>query len=350
MDLHKVENLLILGNGYDLHCELNSSFSDYFFNSDLYSIYESVSNNPHHINNGNIWYLLLYLRFFTDYFGLPEKSNIKWMDVEDYIRSVVTDNYKNSGLTYSQYLETYIERGLRLYNGNDVVINFLRYNAPVNTDIIEILNSSLRRFEKDFIKYLNEINCNDKYLDNSKKLLDDLLNRSESQSTIISFNYTPLPTHNLKLAHCYNIHGSLSSDNIIIGIDSSSVQSKGYATVLTKSFQKLFRKKEAEYELPKPDTIRQISFYGHSLSQQDYSYFLSIFEHFKIEQCNVDIIFYYSKYKTGDKENREVLEEYTTAIYSLLEKYGQTIYGNDLGKNLLTKLLLKNKIMIIDID
>ena len=84
----------------------------------------------------------------------------------------------------------------------------------------------------------------------------------------------------------------------------------------------------------------EIKFYGHSLSSADYSYFQSIFDYYNIYDNNlVSLIFYYSKgYEQFD------------AIYDLINNYGNTLANKDQGKNLMHKLLLENRLKIVEIE
>ena len=90
--------------------------------------------------------------------------------------------------------------------------------------------------------------------------------------------------------------------------------------------------------LPKNDgTPIEIKFYGHSLSEADYSYFQSIFDYYHIyDNSNVSLLFYYS-------EGYEQID----SIYKLINDYGKTMINQDQGKNLIHKLLLENRLKII---
>ena len=92
--------------------------------------------------------------------------------------------------------------------------------------------------------------------------------------------------------------------------------------------------------LPKNDNqLIEIKFYGHSLSEADYSYFQSIFDFYNLyNNNNVSLLFYYSK---GYEQNDE--------IYRLINSYGKTFDNKDQGKNLIHKLLLENRLKIVEV-
>ena len=98
-----------------------------------------------------------------------------------------------------------------------------------------------------------------------------------------------------------------------------------------------------------------ISFYGHSLSQADYSYFESIFDQYDIFNSNVKLEFYYwpgfSKDSTANHEEMAVLaktEERKTIkkIVRLLTSYGMTL-KNEHGENIINKLVLEQRLTVL---
>ena len=170
---------------------------------------------------------------------------------------------------------------------------------------------------------------------------------------ILSFNYTALFDILGVQSPCLynNVHGKLcmnkcaencSTSNIIFGIDDTIVQSQDENFEIHK-FSKTYRKMlyaNAETRvLPTKDNLLEIKFYGHSLSEADYSYFQSIFDYYNLyENSKVSLIFYYSKgFEQTDK------------IYRLINTYGKTLSNKNQGKNLTHKLLLENRLKIVEI-
>ena len=178
---------------------------------------------------------------------------------------------------------------------------------------------------------------------------------SLKNTNILSFNYTNF-FDTLKITNpCKynNVHGKLCKNecknckcsNIIFGIDDTAIKSQNEIPEL-RLFSKTYRKMQnisAPTEiLPTIDNNQrlEIKFYGHSLSSADYSYFQSIFDYYNIYDNNlVSLIFYYSKgYEQFD------------AIYDLINNYGNTLANKDQGKNLMHKLLLENRLKIVEIE
>lgn len=173
--------------------------------------------------------------------------------------------------------------------------------------------------------------------------------------SILSFNYTALfDILKVDAPWLYsNVHGKIclekcsencKSSSIIFGIDDTVIQSQKSNDEL-RIFSKTYRKMSntgAPISILPPNNGKplKIKFYGHSLSDADYSYFQSIFDYYNIyNNSNIELVFYYSK---GFEQ--------TDAIYRLLNTYGTTFMNQQQGKNLIHKLLLENRLKIIEIS
>ena len=149
-----------------------------------------------------------------------------------------------------------------------------------------------------------------------------------------------------------NVHGKLcnehcskkcTSSNIIFGIDDTLIKSHDEYSQLrmfSKTYRKMLNTSAPISILPPNNGVPiEIKFYGHSLSEADYSYFQSIFDFYNIySNNNVNLIFYYSK---GFEQNDE--------IYRLINSYGKTLMNQEQGKNLIHKLLLENRLNIVEV-
>ena len=169
-------------------------------------------------------------------------------------------------------------------------------------------------------------------------------------TNILSFNYTTLfDLLEVKSPCLYsNVHGKLcnhsctngcNTTNIIFGIDDNLIQAKNSYSglrIFSKTYRKMFDTSSPTSILPPNNVPLTIKFYGHSLSEADYSYFQSIFDYYDLySNSKVSLIFYYSE---G--------HEQTDAIYKLINTYGQSLSNKDQGKNLIHKLLLENRLKI----
>jgi hypothetical protein len=172
---------------------------------------------------------------------------------------------------------------------------------------------------------------------------------------ILSFNYTALFDVIIVESPCVygNVHGKLClkkcdencvSSSVIFGIDDTVIQSQNANDELrlfSKTYRKMFYTSAPTSILPPNDNKSlTIKFYGHSLNEADYSYFQSIFDYYNLyDNGKVDLIFYYSK---GFEQ--------TDAIYRLIHAYGKTLVNQNQGENLMHKLLLENRIKIVEVS
>lgn len=411
--------LLILGNGFDLHCGLKSSYKDFFQSTILDTIGGRYGLQQMKAGVSGFWETLLFGYYTT--FG---KVNYNWCDIETIIKNtVLAIGNRNKGLAFEA-----LESVKRCKDPNEIksvygtiehfiYINCMSifydtlYSGKTYSDneayslLINRILQELHKFERGFCKYIknnivnpnNEKEYNTQYIVNAMNLLniltgftdiryetiDDIIERQEeayykplsptmyqsdwrekhilSQEfsnlhsvNILSFNYTALFDILGVQSPCLynNVHGKLcmnkcaencASCNIIFGIDDTIIQSQEENFELHK-FSKTYRKMliaDAETSiLPKKDNqMIEIKFYGHSLSEADYSYFQSIFDYYNLYENNkVSLIFYYSK---GFEQTDEV--------YRLINTYGKTLSNKDQGKNLTHKLLLENRLKIIEI-
>ena len=411
--------LLILGNGFDLHCGLKSSYKDFFQSTILDIIGGRYGLQQMKAGVSGFWETLLFGYYTT--FG---KVNYNWCDIETIIKNtVLAIGNRNKGLAFEA-----LESVKRREDPNEIksvygtIEHFIYINCmsifydtlcsgkTYSNDeayslLINRILQELHKFERGFCKYIknnivnpnNEKEYNTQYIVNAMNLLntltgftdiryetiDDIIERQEeayykplsptiyqsdwrekhilSQEfsnlhsvNILSFNYTALFDILGVQSPCLynNVHGKLcmnkcaencASCNIIFGIDDTVIQSQEENFELHK-FSKTYRKMliaDAETSiLPKIDNqMIEIKFYGHSLSEADYSYFQSIFDYYNLYKNNkVSLIFYYSK---GFEQTDEV--------YRLINTYGKTLSNKDQGKNLTHKLLLENRLKIIEV-
>ena len=351
---------MILGNGFDANCGLESSFEAFF-------------EKPH---DQNIWYKIFnYVfskteePFANPIFEVYKKTNILWMDVESCIKNVLFMN-KSS--------EDERNRLLRIF-GFDSYISILQlaFNQRFNSiyfyenyqfsefkrffmakfnddtkdiDIVDYLSDELVRFEEEFKTYIAKISQTDDYKKKSAKLLGELMDDGEETFDILTFNYT-VPDQKAVNFFAYgninHVHG-IMSDKVIIGFDSSDISDiKDNRIKMSKAIQKMFYK-TSNVSLPDKDQVLFLKFYGHSLGSQDYSYFHSIFDFYDIyHNGKISLVFYYTPYHDTNEENDKLRNEYIGQVYNLLNSYSlnSTIH-NENSNVIVSKLLLENRLFI----
>lgn len=273
----------------------------------------------------------------------------------------------------------------------DYCVKFISVNGGEHKDNIKPLTENLLRqlhnLERRFCKYLknqianpnNESERNEDYIIKSVNLLAKLtgfisygFNKLDDFVTvdgkkrlisvfdnlndvfILNFNYTALFDILEVESPCTynNVHGKLCNknctqgcegSNVIFGIDDNLIQSQGVSSDLrlfSKTYRKMLNSDKYIMTLPPIDGNEvRIKFYGHSLSEADYSYFQSIFDYYDLYgNSNVSLTFYYSK----------GFENYD-AVYNLISSYGKSFDNKEKGKNLIHKLLLENRLHIQEV-
>lgn len=390
--------LIILGNGFDLQAGLKSSFNDYYdsLNSDILGELElelGKINTSAEFNQfikalkmsitspsdfSNVLSILTLRRntglTFWDYvlfFEHIDNNNIGWADVEKDIQ-VFLENDVNKLLTLKSKLSGYDSPSFDATNKRTTFLFYvmvyvfeLMPSQGQETELNQFLISELNRFENKFAEFLDKqthnqgSNFNYGYEEKAAKILK-ALGRNEC-SNILSFNYTtPVSIKNNQRLQMKirNVHGDLNS-HIIIGIDQSSAKDNKNNYLFTKTYRimELANDKKENHSLD--SNIKSIIFYGHSLNDADYSYFLSIFDYYNLYDSDITLIFYYSLYppkiedNLTDNQNKQIIAEHNDKlkkiqydrILSLINKYGSTL-SNDHGDNLLHKLLLEDRLII----
>lgn len=385
------EQLLIIGNGFDLACGLKSRYSDFF---------DSI---PEEKYRDNFWY---YILDCLRHRKLLESEN--WADIElqifnqlKNIEILYKDNFihrldKESDSDYIGYINNYLKQRRDNMIKDSVTPESLEItywglvetkkqgtNIPKTLEqALSFLFDHLETLEQNFCVFLSEQIKKEKYTMFSKtisqnefesennnyftcsiKLLNHILKAyhpnkykmSDSpdkqietfnfygSNDILSFNYT-LPVQSF---NWYNIHGRLSSNNIIFGINYDSLIS--HFTNPPIQFSKSYRILENGFfsNIHLSKNINNILFYGHGLGEADYPYFQSIFDSIDLYHGNTRLIFFWDAYDKGKK--LELHKQMLNKVVNLIEKYGQTFSNKDHGRNLLTKLKVENRILIKEI-
>lgn len=341
-------------------------------------------------NNMSFWDVYFYLLML-------ERSEIhNWCDVEKQIENAIMDK-NNSSLLDNVLLHSFDEIELDL---DDLIENTPVYDLD-SIDItqqkgyqdsvyakkcilgmyVKLIHPSafdknlgsdyffldeLKKFENSFKTYLNDevmmllnepnfyTNC-PIYIENFKTVLGE-----DKSCFIINFNYTRIKALIDKSAlyttsNGYNVfsnshfsiiennvHGNCDT-NIIFGIDHRNISPNSTKYIFTKTYRKLNLLNSIVREKFQQD-VTEIIFYGHSLSNADYSYFQSLFDYYDIYHKQIKITFKYSHHNESIKD--EIDKNQCFAVSKLIHTYGETMDNKDHGKNLLHKLLLENRLKL----
>ncbi|ANZ66007.1 AbiH family protein [Secundilactobacillus paracollinoides] len=415
-----VQKLLIIGNGFDLQCGLPSTFKDFIDNSvtkqkekkfisqiadlkdkkadEIIGYVNNVSNftelyfredEKHGIN---FWIYILLLKVNDP----SELSGTSWTDIEttiyEFLEKEVHVPATKENLSIISFEDLPWKNGeLSLNSPNGTLsdhsmltISSQRYSLAATIIVIiisiqrqvQVFNMSnsfinyifeeLKNLETDFQTYL-ETQINDEYQTKANKLLNALADNKKFN--LLSFNYTSPENVNDNCAKTRHVHGSLLN-HPIMGINPQLVDPTSKNFHFTK-LSRIFSSKESGFTNTQifDDSINQIMFYGHSLTQADWNYFFSIFDHFNIYSSNIPLVFYYSIYDNAD---REMIQTNTIdSVMKLLSAYAgynpqiqNKVIGSQASNgatntnpvshfamnNLISKLTLENRLRILPLS
>lgn len=409
--------LIIIGNGFDVECGLESKYTDYFAHRfDAKHMYGDFSFDA---EDRNLWdYFFLLMRHIPD-----SECPVDWKDVETVIQQWTTalvaaqngdyDSFpmgnpliisqyvigrflsKSPSMTYftDQILKNptsarasyekvssmidkiggppYIRDGRYLKTVLEIFPVFLDFLININAymkglriyaTIDELLFDELKKCEKSFAKYMHSI-INGNYQIKAEKLYHLIsqefsYNAVLNSTYVLSFNYTqPKIIYKSNGPQCWrNVHGNLSSKNIILGFDIEDLSDEHRKDQKLRRFTKTYRllqliqrvddKQSGLLEpLSNNEKFDMIKIYGHSLNRSDYSYFKAIFDCVNLYSSDVKLRFLYPSDLPKDK-----IPELYESVANLLTDYGYGMPDKDKGRNLMHKLLLEDRLSVTEID
>lgn len=230
------KRLLIIGNGFDLDLGRNTRYSD-FAKSEFW---------PKNLKSQLYKYL-------------NQKSQIeKWFDLEGELANYVLKAAKTIPAYKSLIPET----------------------AKEDAQDFGIIVESM-------IKYLQSVQKKNVKSETLAAKVFSLVCQDSAFSKIYSFNYTDLNrvTRQFELPELSNIeyvHGCLSDNSAILGINDEVDTVNGAYDFMRKSFNPHYSSHPVGYDLRDAD---EVVFFGHSLGDNDYHYFQSFFKH----QCEENL-------------------------------------------------------------
>ncbi|PST48442.1 hypothetical protein COO72_07805 [Bifidobacterium callitrichos] len=398
----KYRQIIILGNGFDLAQHIPSSYTSFFHYR--YKKYLNPCDSEvisklikHPVDGGNcIWDYI-----FTALHDLHD-SPTSWTSVEHVIKNWVFGTSNASlddaikywersasedleGIWPKSLIDAYdamqihiknkisnIDFGILNPSGNAKYLDLSRHEIENIKDklkrkILDLSFKEIHIIEDCFAKYLSDAIKNEPlYLYTSRYLYQTIAQSGSNtpiknqRNAIISFNYTTplLHTPKEKSIICQrNIHGNLDQFNLsttntyhlIFGIDGqgySNQPKEVYQFTKTARVLNLHQQNTPDNNCSMFDFLRnkhpidEVKFFGHSLSDADYSYFQSIFDHINLYAGTTKLTFYGTKRHPADPD----------AVIQLITKYGTTITPAAHGKNLLHKLLIEERIKIEEIN
>ena len=373
-----MEELYILGNGFDLYLGLKTRYSDYFKNRKISEeffekiklIFKNSIGSYNYDARGKVYAVFDYdetllkmqiIQLYKDieknlfylYLIFLKKCDLNWNEVESNILPFIRDTSKIFKLKMETILGNIEKNEMYKY----LLIAKVIIKDRKNLSFLDFMMEQLNLFEKDFGNYIGSLEIKE---ENKNRLIN--IFRTTCRKKIINFNYSiflqdlidrykDIAFSEIEIARrikpiesIVNIHGDFK--NPIFGID--SLNSEEQFQNFTKTSRILNNDTVGNFELPKPEKLGTINFFGHSLSEADYSYFQSLFDYYDIYSSNIKLNFMYSEYDKNDLTRAK--RETHNNVVKLMNNYGEKLENKDKGKNLLHKLLIENRIKLINVD
>lgn len=348
-NLKKVK--VVLGNGFDLHCGLHTTYSDYYcknykrylFIQNLYLKYEETSElhldfSDKKISGLNAWDIFFALNSSKN----PKECRKRWCDVEKMMLSSFVDSEATelselvtrllSKINWNIIKECVIDNRQPLNHLDGFIVTFCKGKMELKgarSGFYSFLLDELKEFERNFGNFiyyelhnnwLEKCNpwqqfFNTTYIEKAIDTLDELCGK-ENLVGIDSFNYSYIHTEKM-INSIQHINGSL--ENPIFGLD-TIFEPKDERFLFTKTSRRIDSDMFYEAVDLKPDFDNLVIF-GHSLDEADYSYFFPIFDRLHLTDtiASNTVVFAYTIYD-ADRE-AEIKSTLRQSIANILYAY-----------------------------
>lgn len=353
--------VLVIGNGFDLNCGLNTRYSD-FFNWCQTNIpgYQGITGlHPQSILMdtsirsaiGEKEFTVWDLYFFLKSYGMNKD---KWCNVEEEISHSFKSGFWSSVLSNINYFLSEDEWGVddedwyfaymlysryfndgSYYSRRGLPKEYFKTRVISDKEFYDALLKELNQLERRFANYLiHEVDAKKStYELKQKELLRTILNRTsiDEPISILSFNYTGIVSKDDKSGiQSINIHGTL------IGQPIFGISSIGNRDSSIEQFTKASRRMIDDL-IPLGDFVEgsdhTIVFYGTSLNDLDYDYYYNILHLFNKAKR---IYFCYANYDNLDRRSEQI-----DLAKRLIDRvYGGTFY----------QLMESGRVKIVSVD
>ena len=363
---------LVLGNGFDLFCGLDTKYI-HFFRSEKYK-YEEINKWSKSFKDistyiggksinwkdfGPMYSINLDFNVWDIYFALAiGEKDYNWCDIEnEMLKTFINDGEIKWSRVYAIYKNRYIH----LVDANSLEYILAGYIIDKNLDISTnekfyiFLLEELKKFEKNFGKYVSEEYNKkyDEYLKNANIFFNGLRSFDEEIKTIETFNYTNnsvMRTYKQSdfLNNIKHINGDFN--NPIFGVDSSRIQVDKPEVIFTKVSRRLINStlNGSLIGTTFDESFNNLVIFGHSLCEHDYSYFFPIFDYLEIANImkTSEIIFAYNIYDDSKKE--DIILDNIRKVTKLINQY-ENYMGKNKENRLMDSLTAQGRVKFIEI-
>lgn len=369
------KTVLLLGNGFDLHCRLPTKYADFFayrMKSRAYQMayawisqfpiteidtpycigttrFDFREGAPKLTDDLTLWDLLFIAIHYIKSSLLPSTGKKgpdfeNWADVEEQIadslsfleggfvskthvsiswRAVYNVLFDNS----AQYAEEDHVTEMKTTCFENILSDVVSAQQPFPfsgnrlEDFYDYLLSQLRLFEKTFRQYIVDVLArHPTYQNKAERLCQNLL-KQRPDPLIENFNYTSFPSRPISML---NIHGSIRGKSpIVFGIDDSGVEHDDPAYPFTKIMREIELGVDGCKSLPLDAHVSTAIIYGLSLTKEDYSFFADLFDRMQLFDLRgkSQLILCYSTYP--GKSAGEIKQDLRYSLAALINRYSE---------------------------
>lgn len=372
--------VVVLGNGFDLHCGLHSRYLDFYkysydktanilFWFELFQQNQFSEVNDYHvkIEKYTIWDVFFALNY-------KEEGNVttkNWFDIEKLILSslISEDDVKNhrewshlkldSVVDWNQIKQYYIKGTQCLTDENQFVAKIFRYKAGLRNypDFFEFLLDELKLFEQEFGKFIesqiksdylsNQTKCypyNKKYFDNAISTIQKF-SLIEKISRIDTFNYSYI-LGDLVKDKIHHINGTI--DHPIFGVDSIYFKPSDKRFIFTKTARRMDAD-TANQNISYPAKIENIIIYGHSLNDADFNYYFPLFDKINLldPQASGTVVFVFTVFDPN--KETQIRTDTRERLSHILYEYAKSKNGEINAERFLDSLTTQGRVFVSEI-
>lgn len=350
-EVNNLKNVkFITGNGFDRHCGLDTSYSQYF--KDLLKRKEKVlefvsnfdfrsSNNFHEYDTFaeeiNAWDLYFYL--------IRDDADKRWFEIETIIADSIKEDDSSNDYThpkwnyvfsfsncfintapdyyplpYNRYVQTNYSEFAEKYKDIVSKLAFFCFRKKGKKVDYKWLFSELNKFEIEFGQYIEKQHT-DK-ADEYKNKLAEFKKYVFPNSNVVSvdtFNYGNFNDEEFDNMLSF-VNGNTKEP--IFGIDSDIFKQSQPQSIFSKT------NRRTALKIPGNGSIKKHKFenaiiYGHSIDEADFSYFIPLLDELEMmdKESDSKIVFSYSPHGKSTEENDANLADLKKNIAILFDKY-----------------------------